>query len=64
MRVYYEKLGHMLKPPVPKFRSDLSVRSRDIAGKQVPAKLKPIVDYVHTWFPEMKKAAYTRMVAL
>ena len=32
-----------MKPPVPKFRSDLSVRLRDIAEKQVPAKLKPIV---------------------
>ena len=43
IRVYYEKLGHMLKPLVPKFRSDLSVRLRDITEKQVPAKLKPIV---------------------
>ena len=33
----------MLKPVVPKFRSDLSVRLGDIAEKQVPAKLKPIV---------------------
>ena len=33
----------MLKPLVSKFRSDLSVRLRDIAVKQVPAKLKPIV---------------------
>ena len=33
----------MLKPLVPKFRSDLSVRLRDIVEKQVPAKLKPIV---------------------
>ena len=33
----------MLKPLVPKFHSDLSVRSRDIAEKQVPAKLTPIV---------------------
>ena len=37
------KIGHMLKPLVPKSRSDLSVRLRDIAEKQVPAKLKPIV---------------------
>ena len=35
----------MLKHPVPKFRSDLSVHLRDIAEKQVPAKLKPIVGY-------------------
>ena len=36
----------MLKHPVPKFRSDLSVRLRDVAEKQVPAKLKRIVvDY-------------------
>ena len=33
----------MLKPLVPKFRSDLSVRLKDIAEKQVPVKLKPIV---------------------
>ena len=33
----------MLKAIVPKFRSYLSVRFRDIAEKQVPAKLKPIV---------------------
>ena len=33
----------MLKPLVPKFRSDLPVRLRDIAEKQVPERLKPIV---------------------
>ena len=33
----------MLKPPVPEFRPDLSVRLRDIAEKQVSAKLKPMV---------------------
>ena len=33
----------MLKPLMPKFRSDLSVRLRNIAEKQVPVKLKPIV---------------------
>ena len=38
----------MLKPFVPTFRSDLSVHLKDIAEKQVPAKLKPIV--VHLWF--------------
>ena len=43
IRVYYEKLGHILNPLVPKFRSDLSVRLTDIAEKQIPAKLKPIV---------------------
>ena len=39
----YEKLGHILKPLVPKFRPDLSARLKDISEKQVPAKLKPIV---------------------
>ena len=34
----------MLKPLVPKFNSDLSVRLREITEKQVPVKLKPIVD--------------------
>ena len=38
-----KKLGHMLKPLVPKFRFDLIFRLRDIAEKQVPVKLKPIV---------------------
>ena len=33
----------MLKPFEPKFRSDLSVCLSDIAEKQVPTKLKPIV---------------------
>ena len=33
----------MLKPLVPKFRSDISVGLRDIAEKQVPAELKPII---------------------
>ena len=39
----------MFKPLVPKFRSDLSVRLRDIAEKQVPAKLKPIVVFYVPW---------------
>ena len=43
IRVYYEKLGHMMKPLVPKFRSDISVCLRNIAEKQVPVKLKQIV---------------------
>ena len=43
MRVYYEKLGHMLNPLVPKFRSDPSVRLRDIAEKQVAANRSTIV---------------------
>ena len=33
----------MLKPLMSKFRPDLFDRSKDIAEKQVPAKLKPIV---------------------
>ena len=47
IREYYGKLGHRLKPIVTKYRSDLSVRLRDIAEKQIPAKLKPIVDTKH-----------------
>ena len=38
-----EKIGHMLKPHVPKFRPDLFTRLKDIAEKQVPATLKLIV---------------------
>ena len=39
------KIGHILKPLVPKFHPDLSARLKDIAEKkkQVPAKLKPMV---------------------
>ena len=37
------KIGRPLKPLVPNFRFDLPVRLRDIAEKQVPMKLKPIV---------------------
>ena len=33
----------MLKSLVPKFSPDLSARFKDVAKKQVPAKLKPIV---------------------
>ena len=33
----------MLRPLVPKFRPDLSVRLKDITENQVPAKLKPMV---------------------
>ena len=36
----------MLKPLVPNFYSDISVRLRNIAEKQVPVKLKPIVDNI------------------
>ena len=43
IRVYNEKLGHILEPLVAKYRPDLFARFRDIAEKQVPANLKPIV---------------------
>ena len=52
--MYYEKLGRMLKPLLPKFRSDLFVRLTDIAEKQVPAKLKPVVG---------DRTAHSRMLA-
>ena len=38
-----QKMGRILKPLVPKFRSDLSIRLNYIVEKRVPAKLKPIV---------------------
>ena len=41
------KIGSHAKTPMSKFRSDLSVRLRDIAEKQVPARLKPIA--VDSW---------------
>ena len=49
IRVFYEKLCRMLKPRVPKFHLDLSGRSKDIAEKQVPAKLKAIVVTCYCW---------------
>ena len=51
VRVYYDKLGHMLKLLVPKFRPDLFARLRDRAEKQMPAKLKPIVGAYCTFPP-------------
>ena len=39
----------MLKPLLPKLRSDLSVRLSDIAKKQVPAKLKPLHPIILQW---------------
>ena len=43
IRVHQEKLGHVLKLGVPKFHFDLYLCFGDMAEKQVPAKLKPIV---------------------
>ena len=40
IRVYDEKLGHVLEPLVAKYRPDLFACLRDIAKKQVPANLK------------------------
>ena len=48
--IYYEKLGHTLKPLVPKFRPEMSVRLKEIIEKRVTAKLKPIVDNGNTSF--------------
>ena len=45
IRIYYEKLGHMLKPTVPKFRPNSFAHLKEIAKKQVPVKLKLIVIY-------------------
>ena len=50
LRVYYEKLGHILKPIVPTFRPNLFARLGNIAEKQVPANLKPIVYYQFVLF--------------
>ena len=44
IRVYLKKIGHILKPLVPKFRPDLFACFGDIPEKQVPANLKQIVD--------------------
>ena len=43
IKVCYEKLGRILKLLVPKYRPDLSARLKDMAEKQVTARVKPIV---------------------
>ena len=45
IRVYYGKLGYTLKSLVPKYRPDSFARLKDIAEKQIPAKLKPVVGW-------------------
>ena len=40
----------MLKYLVPKFGPNLSARLKDIAKKQIPVKLKPIVNIVKYFF--------------
>ena len=40
----WQKIDRMLKPLVLKFRPDLSICLKDIAEKQVPARLKPVVN--------------------
>ena len=53
-------MGHMLKPLVPKFRFNLSVLKRaHIAEKQVPSKLKPIVDSV--WYANYPVSLHTAL---
>ena len=44
----------MLKPLVPKFRLDLSSLLKDIAEKQVTAKLKPMVGWHTLIKPEIR----------
>ena len=55
MEVNYEKLGRMLKPIVPEFHSDLSVRLSNNAQKQVPVKLEPIVSVTYFVLPFHKR---------
>ena len=45
IRVYYGKLGCMLKPIVPKFRPDLSAHLKEIAEKQVPREAEAVSSY-------------------
>ena len=45
IRIYCEKLGHMLKPTVPKFCPNSLAHLKEITKKQVPVKLKLIVIY-------------------
>ena len=56
---YILKKGRILKLLVHKFRSDISARFRDIAEKQVLAKLKPIVGALQT---DPSPAGVRRMV--
>ena len=52
----------MPKPRVPKFRPDLSARLKDIAKKQVPARLKPIVDPPHAREPSLVRGPEAQAV--
>ena len=38
IRIYYEKLGHMLKPTVPKFRPNSFAHLKEIAKKTGPCE--------------------------
>ena len=64
IRVYDEKLGHMLKPLMSKFRHDLSARLKDIAEKQVSAKPKPIGESGHVSDGRMVRASRKICVVL
>ena len=48
----------MLEPLVPKFRSPLPVRLRDVAEKQVPQRLKPIVGESAPFWPNSDHVEY------
>ena len=47
-----QKIGRILKPVVPKFRPDLSVRLRDIAEKTGPREAETDSSYstTHSWW--------------
>ena len=52
----------MLKPLMPKFRLDLFVRLKDIAEKQVPTKLNPIVRRFDQSHSRIRKRNDVRMM--
>ena len=62
IRVYGEKLSHILEPLVAKYRPDLFARLRDIAERQVPANLKPIVGAQNSFFWDAKQIYPHRFV--
>ena len=66
IRVCKGKLGHMLKPLVPRFRPDLSVRLRDIAKRTGPRKTETDSSYIGGQFiqhqPFMSTATFARGV--
>ena len=58
-----QKIGRMLKPLMLKFHSDPFARFTDIAEKQVPAKLNPIVANLHSTTEHLRFSALFQSIS-